>query len=38
LAKRHDALAIRILREQGFAPAQTLQMASIRMTSVTSNR
>jgi glutamyl-tRNA synthetase len=38
LAKRHDALAIRTLRQQGFAPAQILQMASVRMTSVTSNR
>ena len=38
LAKRHDALAIRTLRQQGLAPAQILQVASIRMTSVTSNR
>jgi glutamyl/glutaminyl-tRNA synthetase len=38
LAKRHNGLAIRTLRQQGLAPAQILQMASIRMTSVTSNR
>ena len=38
LAKRHDALAIRTLRQRGLAPAQVLQMGAVHMTSVTSNR
>jgi glutamyl-tRNA synthetase len=38
LAKRHDALSIRALRRQNFTPAQVLQMATVRMTSVTSDR
>ena len=38
LAKRHDALSIRALRQQSFTPAQVLQMAAIHMTTVTSNR
>jgi glutamyl/glutaminyl-tRNA synthetase len=38
LAKRHDVLAIRTLRQKGLAPAQVLQMAADRMTSVISNR
>jgi len=38
LAKRHDILAIRTLRQQGLAPAQVLQMAAAHMTTVTSNR
>lgn len=37
LAKRHDALAIRTLRQQGFTSAQVLQMAALRMTTVTSD-
>ena len=37
LAKRHDALAIRTLRQQGLAPAQVLQIAAAHMTTVTSN-
>lgn len=37
LAKRHDALAIRALREQGMTPAEVLAMARQRVTSVTSN-
>jgi glutamyl-tRNA synthetase len=36
LAKRHDALAIRTLREQGLTPSQVLSLATQRMTSVTS--
>lgn len=36
LAKRHDALAIRTLREKGLAPTQVLQMAT-HMTTVTSD-
>jgi glutamyl-tRNA synthetase len=36
LAKRHDALAIRRLRETGMTPAQVLALARHRMTSVTS--
>jgi glutamyl-tRNA synthetase len=37
LAKRHDALAIRTLRQQGLSPTQVLQMATARMTTVTSD-
>lgn len=37
LAKRHDALAIRTLRQQGVTPAEVLQMATRRMTTVTSD-
>lgn len=37
LAKRHDALAIRTLRQQGLTPAQVLQMAAAHMTTVTSD-
>jgi glutamyl-tRNA synthetase len=37
LAKRHDALAIRTLRQQGFSPSQVLQMATANMTTVTSD-
>jgi len=37
LAKRHDALAIRTLRQQGLTPAQVLQTAALRMTTVTSD-
>jgi glutamyl-tRNA synthetase len=37
LAKRHDALAIRTLRQQGLTPAEVLQMALSRMTTVTSD-
>lgn len=37
LAKRHDALAIRILRQQGLTPAHVLQMAAVHMTTVTSD-
>jgi glutamyl/glutaminyl-tRNA synthetase len=37
LAKRHDALAVRTLRQQGLAPAQVLQMAAVHMTTVTSD-
>jgi glutamyl/glutaminyl-tRNA synthetase len=37
LAKRHDALAIRTLRQQGLAPAQVLQMAANHMTTVISD-
>ena len=37
LAKRHDALAIRTLRQQGLTPAEVLQMAAARMTTVTSD-
>jgi glutamyl-tRNA synthetase len=37
LAKRHDALAIRRLRELGMAPAEVLAMAKARVTSVTSD-
>jgi glutamyl/glutaminyl-tRNA synthetase len=37
LAKRHDALAIRTLREQGRIPSQVLSLATHSMTSVTSN-
>jgi glutamyl/glutaminyl-tRNA synthetase len=36
LAKRHDALAIRILRQNGLTPAEVLQMAA-HMTTVTSD-
>ncbi len=36
LAKRHDALSIRTLRQQGLTPAQVLSMA-LRMTTVTHN-
>jgi glutamyl/glutaminyl-tRNA synthetase len=38
LAKRHDALSIRRLREQGMTPAEVLAMARRRVTSVTSAR
>jgi glutamyl-queuosine tRNA(Asp) synthetase len=31
LAKRHDALAIQTLRQQGLSPAQVLQMAGLQM-------
>jgi glutamyl-queuosine tRNA(Asp) synthetase len=37
LAKRHDALAIRTLRQQGLTPTQVLEMAALRMTTVTSD-
>ncbi len=37
LAKRHDALAIRTLREQGLAPGEVLTLATQSMTSVTPN-
>ncbi len=37
LAKRHDALAIRTLRQQGLSPAQVIQRATRHMTTVTSN-
>jgi glutamyl/glutaminyl-tRNA synthetase len=37
LAKRHDALAIRTLRQQGLTPAQVLQMTVVDMTTVTSD-
>jgi glutamyl/glutaminyl-tRNA synthetase len=37
LAKRHDALAIRTLRQQGLTPAEVLQMAAANMTTVTSD-
>ncbi len=37
LAKRHDALAIRTLRQQGLMPAEVLQMADLHMTTVTSD-
>ena len=37
LAKRHDALAIRTLRQQGLTPSQVLSLATHSMTSVTSN-
>ena len=37
LAKRHNALAIRTLREQGLTPSQVLALATQGMTSVTSN-
>ena len=37
LAKRHDALAIRTLRQQGLTPAEVLEMATANMTTVTSN-
>ena len=37
LAKRHDALAIRTLRQQGLSPAQVIQMATRHMTTVTSD-
>ena len=37
LAKRHDALAIRTLRQQGLTPAEILHMATRRMTTVTSD-
>jgi glutamyl-tRNA synthetase len=36
LAKRHDALAIRTLRQKGLTPAEVLQMAA-HMTTVTSD-
>jgi glutamyl-tRNA synthetase len=35
LAKRHDALAIRTLREAGKTPAEVIAMAEARVTSVT---
>jgi glutamyl-queuosine tRNA(Asp) synthetase len=37
LAKRHDALAIRTLRQQGLTPAEVLQTAASHMTTVTSD-
>jgi glutamyl/glutaminyl-tRNA synthetase len=37
LAKRHDALSIRALRELGMTPADVLAMAVKRVTSVTSD-
>jgi len=37
LAKRHDALAIRTLRQQGLTPSEVLSLATRSMTSVTSN-
>ena len=37
LAKRHDALAIRTLRQQGLTHTQVLQMADLHMTTVTSD-
>lgn len=37
LAKRHDALAIRTLRQKGLSPAEVIQMATRHMTTVTSN-
>jgi glutamyl/glutaminyl-tRNA synthetase len=38
LAKRHDALALRTLREHGHSPAQVRAMFAANMTSVTSLR
>jgi glutamyl/glutaminyl-tRNA synthetase len=37
LAKRHDALSIRTLRERGMTPVEVLAMARQRVTSVTSD-
>jgi glutamyl-queuosine tRNA(Asp) synthetase len=37
LAKRHDALAIRTLRQQDLSPAEVIQMATRHMTTVTSD-
>ena len=37
LAKRHDALAIRTLRQQGLSPGEVIQMATRHMTTVTSD-
>jgi hypothetical protein len=37
LAKRHDALAVRTLRQQGLTPSQVLALANHSMTSVISN-
>jgi glutamyl-tRNA synthetase len=37
LAKRHDALAIRTLRQQGLTPTEVLRMAAASMTTVTSD-
>ena len=37
LAKHHDALAIRTLRQQGLTPARVLQKAAASMTTVTSD-
>jgi glutamyl/glutaminyl-tRNA synthetase len=37
LAKRHDALAIRTLRQQGLTPTEVLQLTAAHMTSVTSD-
>jgi len=37
LAKRHDALSIRTLRQQRLSPAEVIQMTSFRMTTVTHN-
>jgi glutamyl-tRNA synthetase len=37
LAKRHDALAIRTLRQQGLTPAEVIRMAAASMTTVTSD-
>jgi glutamyl-tRNA synthetase len=38
LAKRHDALALRVLRERGWSPAEVRAMFAGNMTSVTSLR
>jgi glutamyl-queuosine tRNA(Asp) synthetase len=37
LAKRHAALAIRTLRQQGLSPAEVIQVATHHMTTVTSD-
>jgi glutamyl/glutaminyl-tRNA synthetase len=37
LAKRHDALAIRTLRQQGLTPTEVLHVAAAHMTTVTSH-
>jgi glutamyl-queuosine tRNA(Asp) synthetase len=37
LAKRHDALAIRTLRQQGLTPTEVIRMAAASMTTVTHN-
>ncbi|HSY68189.1 MAG TPA: glutamate--tRNA ligase family protein, partial [Edaphobacter sp.] len=37
LAKRHAALAIRTLRQQGLSPAEVIQVATRHMTTVTSD-
>jgi glutamyl-tRNA synthetase len=38
LAKRHDALALRTLRERGHSPEEVRAMFAANMTSVTSLR